>query len=92
MDEHWLERATASRNQLTRLWTKFRDALKVQQQRDRWPSAFMDEDHAAFSAAEKAEAIKAVEEERQMVLEKMQRKKCAAAQPHPRSERLWYNL
>jgi hypothetical protein len=75
MDDAWLKRDAMYRDQLSRVWKSFRDGLKSQQQRKGFSQAFIDEDFAALSAADRSEILMAIEVEKQIVLGRMEQKK-----------------
>lgn len=65
IDEAWLKAAAASREQLSKLWTRFRAGLKSQQVRKDFSSNFIAEDEAALSAALRPSIVRALAEEDQ---------------------------
>ena len=71
MDSAWLERATASRENLRKLWSYFRIALKLSQEEEGFAKECVDEDWAALSAAERQEHLQLVEEERLRIVERL---------------------
>ncbi|KAK3714786.1 hypothetical protein LTR37_007520 [Vermiconidia calcicola] len=70
---------SASRKHLKHIWIAFRSALKSHQQKQRFPQYIIDEDWAALSAADRAEHVEAVEEEKRAVHEKISQQTLAAS-------------
>ena len=77
LDRKWLESADAARKQLNEVWRCFRSGLLSGQKEDGFPQQYIDDDQAAFSAADRPEILEAIEEERRAILAVIEQRESA---------------